>query len=256
VAQTDNFREFYERVRTALSAFAAKKNYFWFHNWNAAFWVEYENWNRTPRLDKMRGRLSGEKDPLARLIGCAYLHIGYDLPRVLARKRSIERERVVAGPDIIGYDMTNVDVSQLWASFLEADDEIQRVFRDAIRDWRIVGPWAAFRVWFAGHTGRDMRSLSFAPELWLVWMRREAWNNAERIGYGGDAAQEAALLEDLEQQWNEGTEKGTKLKLILKVRPPRLSWPSGRNPLIPEEPRRERLPLIDESATRLLRMMT
>ena len=171
---TEPFARIYDKVSGRMSNYRDtnfKKgdgDYEWFSALMDGFKVEYDKWNASvyPTYWAEWESTHGKVPSMA---AGAYFHIAYDLPRVIAdhwrqgHKPPPNEERSEA----IYLDVTHI--------FLQ-------VFREAARDPKIVGWWAAMGVVGAGWEWITRSENAFAAATqWVLYLRTAAWIHGRRL---------------------------------------------------------------------------
>lgn len=199
---------------------------------------EFLAWRSKPPVRDFIEKLDDLDDlhPLTALIGDAFLHMGYDLPRALAKHLpklfTGDREQLLPltapGPNV---SHTQSRMDDLWDDFLALDQVMIAAWMETMSKPEIFGRWYAVASEVLG-TFRLTRPLLESMALWAVVMRREAWHNAEKIQVWGD---EAASDQMLWRSFLLKAEplfrpKGSPAEMITLLRPPQLYWPSTIKP--------------------------
>ena len=222
---TKEFREFYQIVAMRLGQFAQGRNRTWFEELILKFEKEYSNWEFDDKLRNYLIRLHA-CPTLVRLVGHAYLHMGYDLPRVigdtLLRAESESTDQLNPAGLLQGFYTSNMTrLHELWNVYLDADRILIDAFAAAARS--IPGcSGIAFRT---GWRIARCRDLLRSPALWILLMRREAWHTGEKIA----ARNNPGLISELLADFTIKSEplfglKVDPLQVILELKPPQISW--------------------------------
>jgi hypothetical protein len=162
---TEPFRLMYAQVTKAIRRFAENRppeESAWIQKLVDGFEREYRAWETTPspaiRAYLRKVDEHGRDSRLLRLIGHAYLHISYDLPRVIA-------ESTLA---------SGLSESQARTVYELMMPLFRRVWADSVRRPEVVGNWAAgFRL-----LAQDYLDVSV---YYVLALRYQAWSNSRRM---------------------------------------------------------------------------
>ena len=144
---------------------------------------EFERWQHDSEYP-LKGALAeiDRADELSRLIGFAYIHLAYDLPRVIARllpkfvHYSAEFDLIDKAPVDEAVKVTEATrLNEVWRAFIGADSKLVQTFSEQI----LVRGVLPHRWWFIARTApMELRAV---PGLWVVVQRHEAWHNGEKL---------------------------------------------------------------------------
>lgn len=175
------FDRTYEGVTRRIRAFGAglpQPQAGWLERLVEAFAKERATWGVRPELANYRLRLTLLRTRLLRLVGGAYLHISYDLPRAMADEWP-GGARCPRGP-------SEQEGQQI---YFQLSDVFPAALIDSARDFRTVGLAAIFQR----GTAQDV----LAPAaLWVDHQRQGAWLNGQFLARCPNrAAAEAKMAE-------------------------------------------------------------
>ena len=174
---TKPFRNLYNLVTDELRTYAAAlpggergSDYIWFKYLIDGFEAEYQKWPTSPHIRPYLTRVDQLKKA-SRLVLYAYLHIAYDLPRVLADSFSephipgrLRCKEIFATANYIFTEAFDV-CSRSWSTF--GVNSIPPTILKALN-----------RSWFT--------SFAQAFGSWPIMLRNEAWDLAQRLAAAGD----------------------------------------------------------------------
>ncbi|EKS34335.1 hypothetical protein HMPREF9695_04245 [Afipia broomeae ATCC 49717] len=131
------------------------------------FYRERMKWNSDSRFASYQRAWSKLDSKFMRLAAAAYLHISYDLPRVLADQQ----------PSIAPW--INLSRAQAFYLFFKLDPIFPTVFSRIAKDRKIVGYVAYF---VRPISSRLLRSVSH----WVPLLRRAAWTHGQELAARSD----------------------------------------------------------------------
>lgn len=210
VENTSGFRILYDsvsvRLRRRLRDFEPPFA-FWLEELIAGFQKEYEGWGHaqspvTAYLESVEGKAAGRK--WLKLIGHAYLHISYDLPRVIARTL---RKQPKLDPHSARY------------VYEDLRDTFSQSWVDLAGNAQVVGSIALI--------GRLVpRDYLEASIHYVLSLRYQAWSNAEVIRRSATAKEvkrlEAELLDWVEFYLDQVPRSWNPVRWIAKLQAPLL----------------------------------
>ena len=178
--RTEQFDVFYAQVEAALLNYAASRKLLSFRPLIDGFRREYVRWSHDSQYPLASGLAEiNLADKLFRLIGFAYIHMAYDLPRVIAELlpglvHNSDYDAVTPS-DVKPEKITEATrLNDIWLGFMEADETLVQTFTEQILSSGVLGKWRWFAKWFA------RKPLQIAG-LWVVIQRHEAWHNGEKL---------------------------------------------------------------------------
>lgn len=175
---TEPFWRTYARVDLSmLEETAGKPCQVWIRNLMVGFRREYDEWRYGPLQSYVNAyRESPDK---VRLVGLAYLHMGYDLPRVLANhwptRDSEEADRLQSfeSPGISIPTGQSV-YEERWKAYYDLNEVLANVYREEI-------PWKSLLP------APIIDNLPMLPVFWMFLMRERAWMLASELVRAGAA---------------------------------------------------------------------
>jgi len=212
---TASFRLLYDSMTEELSKYAgglpARNEREWFQELIEGFEREFEAWERNLRLRRCLERIAGVRTQALRVIGHAYIHIGYDLPRVIADSFSHRQAH---------------EVSRLQECYLDATNVVRETFEAAATKRSIFGGYGP--VFWIVRRAPIVRYLDLGA--WAIRLRERSWDAAERLRDSPNRhADEAEMWREVEAKLRSATEHWNPLRWIYELRdPPRL--PLARSP--------------------------
>jgi len=174
---TQPFRELYDLVTHSLLTYAAAlpggnrgPDYIWFKYLLDGFEAEYQKWPTSPHIRPYLKRADQLKRS-SRLVLYAYLHIAYDLPRVLADSFSdphvperLRCKEIFSTANYIFYEAFEV-CSRRWSTFGK-DSILPKCLNVVSRSL--------------------FKSFTYAFGSWPILLRSEAWDLAQKLEASSD----------------------------------------------------------------------
>jgi len=190
---TDGFKRVYEEVTKRMREFQAAQSETeaeWIDLWIVGFQEEFDSWATSPRVREYlemvhtRAKASSRWSDALRLVGYVYLHVVYDLPRVLAVFLLGKSPQVRGRARAVFREMRPLVVDALETKLIDP-----QVVGSAV-GW--IGKFRFIR------RGDIYRSVMIGLGEWISFLRNEAWLNAETIADGHGYRQQ--LEKDLWKQ--------------------------------------------------------
>jgi hypothetical protein len=182
--KTREFRTLYAAVTEELSMF---KNALppadqpWIECLIKGFQEKFDSWEHDAKLDAYLRALDKQNRQILRLLGHVYLHVAYDLPRVIAGSFA-ERE----------HDRFREIYSGMKDHFINA-------FTTTCGDSNVVGAWygVGARLGLRFFYGNSKALIHFVWGGWLLPLRHQAWENAITLSRFENRAYRAQLEANL-----------------------------------------------------------
>jgi hypothetical protein len=169
---TQPFRSLYGRVTFSLLNYAASlaggshgTDYLWFKYLVDGFEAEYQKWATNPHMRSYLER-TDELSKAGRLVLYAYLHIAYDLPRVIADSL------------LTGNAPARIRCKQIFA---RADFTFIEAFGYCSRIWSIFGVYSIPLKCLYTVNGSLFDQFVEIVGKWPLVLRNEAWDLGERL---------------------------------------------------------------------------
>ena len=190
---TPPFEEMYDQVTTSLKGFAAKipsaTEEAWFNYLIESFLRNYKLWANDPNIAGYLKIFKGGK--LFRLIGCVYLHVGYDMPRVIAN--SFLGDKSGQLDDVGIFIPPTISRAKGARLYLVPTPTFSDLLIKNSTKWSVIGAYSIFG-WLPG-----LESVMRCFGHWVIVLRTTAWMQAEILQSSPiRQSLEAKLLKDME----------------------------------------------------------
>ena len=219
---TGQFAAFYEDVEKALDADGPTR--FWFRSLIPGFRKEFERWGNDSNYPLRRSLAEVDNaNDLGRLIGFAYIHMAYDLPRVIAQKLPQLVDPNYEGVVYLEGQTPATKLNDIWRGFIGADMTLVRTFASHVPSL-LPRPFASL----TGLLPKKYAKTLEIPALWVVVQRHEAWHNGEKLIGPGNLRLESQLChqvaESVHRTYAVSAQPGIfdALSLLLQLEPPLL----------------------------------
>lgn len=207
--RTEPFKLLYDEVSNVMKDGGAKlssEERAWLEYLIAAFKRNYEAWEFKAELRDYLLRI--EKRSLFRvydLIGHAYLHVAYDLPRVIADSHSNTRPGGSSFDELELKIPQSIDMDRARPIYLGFGPRFLELMEKSSKKWAVAG-WFSLTKLIPGRNSL-MRTFGY----WVVSLRTVAWIHADSLREASDRkALEGKLLQAIKdaadavdgQRWN------------------------------------------------------